>query len=242
MHASAAAAIVVDMTWNATNSAGFATTAGVTADPVVFTVIDGALHCLLVERSNDPFLGSWALPGGFVDFDADHEETPAQTVQRKLTEKTGIGDIYLEQLATYADVGRDPRGRIVSIAYLALVPAQLLPDEGHEAAGWHPVDDLPPMAFDHERIVADARERLRGKLWYSNVAVGLLPVQFTMPQARLVYGAIADEHYDLSNFRRDMIASGLVEECGLAEGARGRPARLWRFVSTSPAWSSTRRR
>lgn len=230
------------MTWNATNSAGFATTAGITADPVVFTVIDGTLHCLLVERASEPFTGSWALPGGFVDFDPANEETPAQTVQRKLTEKTKVGDIYLEQLATYADLGRDPRGRILSIAYLALVPAQMLPEDAHEAAGWHPVADLPSIAFDHRQIIADAQERLRGKLWYSNVAVGLLPTEFTMPQARLVYGAIADEHYDLSNFRRDMISSGLVEECGVTEGGRGRPARLWRFVSSAPAWSPTRRR
>ena len=214
----------------ATNSEGYEAPIGLAADAVVFTVADGRLSVLLVRRGR-----SWALPGGFVGATED----PADTVVRKLVEKTGLPPIYLEQLRTYADPRRDRRGWLPSVAYLALVPAELLPADSPRDAAWHPVDELPKTAFDHARIVDDGLERVRGKLWYSNVAVGLLPPAFTIAQAREVYEEIAGVEYDPGNFSRDLRASGLVTETGgIAEhGGAGRPPRLFRFVSRDPAWA-----
>jgi len=219
----------------ARNSEGYEAPIGLAADPVVFTVAAGRLSVLLARRTETPARGRWALPGGFV---GAHED-PAETVTRKLEEKAGIPPIYLEQLRTYAEPRRDPRGWLPSIAYLALVPAELLPADPPGDAAWHPLSSLPRLAFDHERIVTDALERVRGKLWYSNVAVGLLPPEFTLAQAREVYERLAGVDYDPGNFSRDLRASGLVVETGgvAARAGAGRPPRLYRFVSAEPSWS-----
>jgi 8-oxo-dGTP diphosphatase len=219
----------------ARNSAGYEAPIGIAADAVVFTVVDGRLSVLLVRRREPPARGRWSLPGGFVGATED----PADTVVRKLEEKAGMPPIYLEQLRTYAEPRRDPRGWLPTVAYLALVPSELLPEDRATDAAWYPVDSLPAMAFDHARIVEDGLERVRGKLWYSNIAVGLLPPEFTIAQARAVYEEVAGVDYDAGNFSRDLRASGLVVEAGrLADqhGA-GRPARLFRFVSRDPAWA-----
>lgn len=219
---------------SAKNSAGYDAPIGLAADAVVFTVTDG-LAVLLVRRRAAPARGRWALPGGFVG----PTEDPAETVTRKLEEKGGLPPIYLEQLRTYAEPRRDPRGWLPSIAYLALVPAELLPESQASDAAWHPLDDLPTLAFDHGRIVEDGLERVRGKLWYSNIAVGLLPPEFTIAQARSVYEQLAGVEYDAGNFSRDLRASGLVVETGgfAEQHGAGRPARLFRFVSRDPTWS-----
>ena len=159
-----------DADWTAVNSAGFPAPAGIYAVPVVLAPLSGRLHVLLVQRAEAPFAGTWVLPGGFMS----PSERPEETAQRKLTEKTGVGAVYLEQLETYGDPQRDPRGWIPTVAYLALIDAAVLRAEG-SGARWEPVDALPPLGFDHARIVVDAVERLRGKLWWSNIAVGLLP-------------------------------------------------------------------
>jgi 8-oxo-dGTP diphosphatase len=220
---------------SARNSAGYEAPVGIAADPVVLTVADGRLSVLLVRRTEAPARGRWSLPGGFVG----PRENPAETVVRKLKEKAGIPPIYLEQLRTYAEPGRDPRGWLPSVAYLALVPSELLPADRAPDAAWHPVDAVPRLAFDHGRIVADALERARGKLWYSNIAVGLLPPEFTIAQARDVYEEIAGIAYDPGNFSRDLRASGLVVESGSVaqRPGAGRPARLFRFVSSEPTWT-----
>jgi 8-oxo-dGTP diphosphatase len=220
---------------SARNSAGYEAPIGLAADPVVFTVSGGQLAVLLARRTEAPARGRWALPGGFVGA----KEDPAATVARKLSEKAGVPPIYMEQLRTYAKPGRDSRGWLPSIAYLALVPAELLPRNRPGRATWHAVHELPRLAFDHARIVADGLERIRGKLWYSNVAAGLLPPEFTIARAREVYEVIAGMPYDPGNFSRDLRASGLIVDTGhIAEQERvGRPAQLFRFVSTEPAWS-----
>jgi 8-oxo-dGTP diphosphatase len=219
----------------ARNSTGYEAPIGLAADPVVFTVAAGRLSVLLARRTEAPARGRWALPGGFVGA----REDPAATVARKLEEKAGIPPIYLEQLRTYAEPGRDPRGWLPSIAYLALVPADLLAADPPGDAAWHPLTELPRLAFDHQRIVADALERVRGKLWYSNLAVGLLPPVFTLSQAREVYERVAGVDYDPANFSRDLRASGLVVETGgvAVRAGAGRPPRLYRFVSAEPSWS-----
>ena len=175
----------------------------------------GRLHVLLVQRVEAPFAGTWVLPGGFMS----PTERPEETAQRKLTEKTGVGAVYLEQLETYGDPQRDPRGWIPTVAYLALIDAAVLRAE-ESSARWEPVDALPPLGFDHPRIVVDAVERLRGKLWWSNIAVGLLPERFTMPQARRrVRG----------DQRRDLRAVELPPRAGaVGPGARHRDARQGR--------------
>ena len=223
---------------DARNSAGFEAPAGMTCDPVVLAPLHGRLHVLLVRRDQPPDPGHWALPGGFMSPD----ERPEQTAQRKLTEKTGVGAVYLEQLQSYAQAGRDPRGWIPSITYLALIDAAVLNPDA-TGARWWPVDDLPPLAMDHARIVGDGVERLRGKLWYSNIAVGLLPERFTMPQARRLYEAISGVSYEASNFRRELEQSGLVRSTGeRLKGVPGRPATLYEFVERQPAWSTRRSR
>ena len=201
----------------------------------MLTVVDGRLSVLLVRRSEPPAKGRWSLPGGFVG----PTEDPAATVVRKLEEKAGVPPIYLEQLRTYAEPGRDPRGWLPSVAYLALVPAEVLSPKRAGGAAWYALEALPRLAFDHERIVRDGLERVRGKLWYSNIAVGLLPPAFTIAQAREVYEQVAGLRYDPGNFSRDLRASGLVVESGrVAErGGAGRPAQLFRFASAKPTWT-----
>ena len=224
----------------ARNSAGFEAPAAMTADPVILAPLEGRLHVLLVRRP-EPSPGGgplWALPGGFMSTG----ERPEETAQRKLTEKTGVGTVYLEQLATYGDPDRDPRGWIPAIAYLALIDAAVL-HAAETHARWWPVDELPPVAFDHGRIVADGVERLRGKLWSSNIAVGLLPERFTMTQARRLYEEISGVRYEASNFRRELEGSGLVRATGdVVKGVPGRPAALYEFVVRAPAWSLRRSR
>ena len=156
-------------------------------------------------------------------------ERPGETAQRKLTEKTGVGAVYLEQLQTYAEPDRDPRGWIPTVAYLALIDAAVLRTD-ETGARWVPVDPLPALGFDHAQIVRDGVERLRGKLWWSNIAVGLLPERFTMPQARRVFEAISGIAYEPSNFRRELELSGLHAS---AKGARIR-------LSTSSSSGSPR--
>ena len=219
--------------WTATNSEGFEAPAGLTADPVVLTARDRGLHVLVADRPEGPP----GLPGGFVGPD----EPPVETARRKLAEKAGVADVYLEQLATFADPGRDPRGWIPTVAFLALVPAGTQPAAAD--ARWVPARDHPPLAFDHDAIVAAALDRLEGKLWWSNVAVGVLPGAFTLSEARAVFEAIAGRAYDPGTFARDLRATGLVEPTGeqRREGP-GRPAATYRFRTHEPAWGAGRRK
>jgi 8-oxo-dGTP diphosphatase len=216
---------------DARNSAGYDAPIGVTAEPVVFTLIGDGLRVLLARRLEDPQRGMFALPGGFVGT----EESPEQTAERKLREKTGVGSVHLEQLRTYAEPHRDPRGWLPSIAYLALVPPEALPAEGPQGRdpGWHRVDALPELALDHATIVDDALWRLRARLadkgWFVRVAGGLLAEPFTLGQAQRLYEALRGEPVDAANFRRDALATGLLEETGErhSEGP-GRPGKLYR--------------
>lgn len=215
----------------ARNSAGYDSPIGLTADPVVFTLVGERLSVLLARRLEQPQRGQFALPGGFVGA----EESPAQTAERKLREKTGVGSVHLEQLRTYADPRRDPRGWLPSIAYVALVPPEELPEEGpaERDAGWHPVDDLPELALDHETIVDDGLWRLRArvteKTWFLRVAGALLSDPFTLGQAQRLYEALRGEAVDAANFRRDVRATALLVDTGetLSDGP-GRPGRLYR--------------
>jgi len=220
---------------SARNSAGYAAPIGLSADPVVLTLLDGSLSVLLARRLEEPQRGLFALPGGFVGA----EESPEQTAERKLREKTGVGSVHLEQLRTYAAPDRDPRGWLPSVAYMALVPPEALPEErpADRDASWHRVGELPPLALDHARIVDDGLWRLRArvadKAWFVRVAGGLLPDEFTLRQAQELYEALRGEPVDPANFRRGVRATGLLDDTGRHRSdGPGRPGRVYRRISS----------
>ncbi|WP_199551268.1 NUDIX domain-containing protein [Streptomyces sp. N35] len=208
----------------------------VTVDLAVFTVRDGALQVLLVERGQEPYAGRWALPGGFV-LPAESAETAAR---RELAEETGISDLsglHLEQLRTYSEPDRDPRMRVVSVAFAALGPDLPEPRGGGDAARaeWRPYGTFGALAFDHDVILADAHERIGAKLEYSCLATSFLPPEFTLGELQQVYETVWGTALDRPNFRRKVLATpGFVEPVpggARLTGGRGKPAALYRAGS-----------
>jgi 8-oxo-dGTP diphosphatase len=201
----------------------------VTVDIVIFTIQSGVLKVLLVKRGAPPFLGQFAIPGGFVHED-EHLD---QAALRELQEETGVADVYLEQLYSFGDLARDPRGRVITVAYFALISADRPLKAGTDAtaAEWWPMDQLPALAFDHARILACALERLRNKLEYTTVGFQLLPEKFTLTELQGVYEAILGKQLDKRNFRRKLFLLKILKP--LPEYRRGgqRPAQLYRFVA-----------
>ncbi|MBB2922733.1 NUDIX domain-containing protein [Cellulomonas cellasea] len=204
----------------------------VTVDLVVLTLRAGTLEVLLVERGEEPFRGQRALPGGFVRPD----EGLDAAAERELAEETGLRDVpgHLEQLGSYGEPGRDPRMRVVSVAYLALAPDLPEPRAGTDAAAadWVPVDDAlgAPLAFDHARVLTDGLERARAKLEYSPLATAFCPPEFTVAQLRQVYESVWGQRLDPRNFHRKVTgAPGFLVDTGRTrtEG-RGRPATVYR--------------
>lgn len=186
------------------------------------------LELLLIQMKRAPFEGRWALPGGRIGVD----ETVEAAAARELEEKTGLTDVFLEQLYTFSDPARDPAGRCVAVAHLALVPpdVQVRCNAKYSAIRWFPADRPPPLAFDHKLIAAYAVKRLRAKLSYANVAYSLLPAEFTLGELQKTYEAILGEPLDPRNFRKRIVAVGLVEPTGdLRTGGAHRPGRLFRF-------------
>ena len=201
----------------------------VAVDCVVFGFDDGELKVLLIRRGLAPFKGRWALPGGFVRLD----ETLDDAARRELAEEAGLSDVYLEQLYTFGDVARDPRERVVSVAYYALVALDRHPPTAATdaaAAAWFPVADLPSLAFDHPAIVGAAVHRLRGKVRYQPVGFELLPVTFTLSQLQHLYEAVLERPLDKRNFRKKLLAMDLlVETDEVEQDVAHRAARLYRF-------------
>jgi 8-oxo-dGTP diphosphatase len=205
----------------------------VTVDLAVLTLRAGTLHVLLVERGREPYAGRWALPGGFVR----PEESAEDAARRELAEETGLADVsglHLEQLRTYSDPGRDPRMRVVSVAFAALLPDPPEPHGGGDAAQarWLPYEAAGPLAFDHDRILADAHERVGAKLEYTCIATAFCPTEFTLGELQQVYETVWGTVLDRPNFRRKVLATpGFVEPVpGAARltGGRGKPAALYR--------------
>lgn len=204
----------------------------VTADLIVLTIRDRALHVLLVERGIEPFAGAWALPGGFVEQGEDIE----QAAYRELAEETGVADgVHLEQLRTYGSPARDPRGRVVTVAWLAMAPdlGDAVSGSDARSARWWPVSDVEsgalPLAFDHPEIFADAIERARAKLEYSGLAMAFCPPEFTIAQLRAVYETVWGVPVDARNFHRKVTGTaGFLEPTGAVARDGGRPAQLYR--------------
>lgn len=213
----------------------------VTVDVVVFTLRDKSLQVLLVRRQNEPFAGMWAIPGGFVDMDESLEEAAL----RELEEETGVRDVYLEQLYTFGAPDRDPRGRTITVAYFAVVPAgavRLRAGDDATEARWWPVDRLPSLAFDHADILAYALKRLRYKLEYTAVGFELLPETFTLSELQAAYEIVLGEPLDKRNFRRKILSAAVIEEAGgYRSSGEGRPARLYRFRDDAVAEVKARR-
>ena len=200
----------------------------VAVDLVIFTVRDGALQVLLVERGVPPFKGQWALPGGFVL----ERETLEDAARRELQEETGLADVYLEQLYTFGEPDRDPRGRTIAVAYYALTPpAPVQASTDAAAAAWHPAARPPKLAFDHAKILRTGLERLRAKLGYSTVGFELLPRQFTLTELQALYEAILERPLDKRNFRKKILSLGVLKSEGQKRAAGAhRPARLYSFA------------
>ncbi|MFN8654008.1 MAG: NUDIX domain-containing protein [Gemmatimonadales bacterium] len=200
----------------------------VAVDVVVFTIREGRLAVLLIRRGIPPYEGAWAIPGGFVL----PEEGVEAAARRELEEETGVRDVYLEQLYTFGEPGRDPRGRVVSVAYFALISSDREIAGGSDAAEarWWPMDELPPLAFDHAGILTYALERLRNKLEYTTVGFQLLPAEFTLSELQQVYEAILGRTLDKRNFRRKIELLGILTPLKQQRrSGASRPAQLFRF-------------
>ncbi|MER5626428.1 NUDIX hydrolase [Streptosporangium sp. NPDC002544] len=202
-------------------------------DLVILTLRDARLNVLLVERGVAPYRGALALPGGFL---RDESEDIEAAARRELSEEASLADVHLETLGVYGEPGRDPRGRVVSVAYLAIAPRLPEPVAGTDAAGasWTPVDDAlslgTELAFDHRRIVADGIERARGKLEYTALATAFCDETFTISELQLVYEAVWGVRLDPRNFyRKVQSARGFIVSDGpMRRTSNGRPARLFR--------------
>lgn len=197
----------------------------VAVDVALFTIQGESLKVLLVKRSKGPFQGSWSLPGGLVQ----REESVDEAALRALQEETGITTVYLEQLYTFGDLDRDPRGRVITVSYYAAV--RTAQSGTQTTTRWHSVKRLPALAFDHRKIVSSALERLRNKVNYTSVAFQLLPKKFTLPELQRAYEVILEQHLDKRNFRKKMLQLGFLRDTGeqRLEG-RQRPARLYAFT------------
>jgi 8-oxo-dGTP diphosphatase len=202
----------------------------VTVDCVIFGVDQPTvLQVLLIQRKIPPFAGAWALPGGFVGLDESLDEA----ARRELAEETGLKDVFLEQLYTFGTVDRDPRERVITVAYYALVnltehPVQA--DTDASDAGWFPLDRLPPLAFDHELILERAIARLKGKIRYEPIGFELLPRRFTLTELQKLYETILGQPLDKRNFRKKILAMGLLRSLEIFRtGVANRAARLYEF-------------
>jgi 8-oxo-dGTP diphosphatase len=202
-----------------------------TVDAIIFQLIDNVLNVALIQRANEPFKGAWALPGGY----SPEGETTLQALERVVEYKAGINiqnDLsYIEQLYTFDTVARDPRGHAVSVTYMGC-GRNISPDKAYSVVSFFPVNNLPPIAYDHKDIIAYAHQRLIAKLTYTNAVYAFLPERFTLGELQSAYEAIFGHELDKRNFRKKFLGLGLSEETDemKREGAH-RPARLHRFKS-----------
>ena len=201
-----------------------------TVDIVIFTLSKGSLQVLLVKRGVPPFEGQFAVPGGFIRGDESLEEAAL----RELHEETGVRNVFLEQLYTFGDPKRDPRGRVITVAYYALIASDklsLVAGADAAEAQWFPASSLPPLAFDHKSILDYALERLRNKLEYTTVGFQLVPEKFTLGELQAVYEAILGRQLDKRNFRRKLSLLGILKPLREWQRTGRKPAQLFRFAA-----------
>ncbi|MBI2129702.1 NUDIX hydrolase [Candidatus Woesearchaeota archaeon] len=201
----------------------------IAVDAVIFTILDKELKILLIKRKNDPFKGRYALPGGFVELDENLEDA----ARRELEEETGVKNIFLKKLHAFGDVGRDPRGRVITIPFLALIDGDKIKfhsTSDAELARWHSVYDLPDLAFDHKKIIEDALQHLRFEMQNTNIAFQMMPEKFTLTELQQAHEIVLDKKTDKRNFRKKISELGILK--GLPEtkmeGAH-RPAKIYSF-------------
>lgn len=201
----------------------------VTVDVVIFNLVRNELQVLLIKRKSWPYENKWAIPGGFVNIDESLEDA----AKRELAEETSVQDVYLEQLYTFGAPDRDPRTRVITVVYFALMAKEEIDIRAADDAidvKWFSIYKLPSLAFDHEEILNYALSRLRGKLNYTNIAFRLLPEQFTLRELQNVYEIVLNRKLDKRNFRKKILSTGILLDTGQTkmEGTH-RPARLYRF-------------
>lgn len=206
----------------------------IAADVVIFAIERGVLKVLLIKMKKRPFTEMWAAPGGLVK---PHESMDV-AAERHLASKTGIKNAYLEQLYTFGKPDRDPFGRVVSVAYMALLPdtsIQLKTTADYSDVRWFGVNNLPKLAYDHKEIISYAIERLHAKLEYTNIAYSMLPKKFTLGELQRTYEAVLGKMLDKRNFRKKFLALGLVKKLREKKlGQANRPAELFSFTSRYP--------
>ena len=200
-----------------------------TVDCVIFGLDESAkLKILLIQRGHDPYEGQWALPGGFVDMDEPLEEAAL----RELKEETGVENVFIEQLYTFGSPHRDPRGRVVTVVYYALINLaeyRIAADSDARDVRWFPVDDLPTLAFDHAAILEVAIKRLRSKMQYQPVGFELLPDSFTLTHLQQLYETILGKNLNKRNFRTKFLKMDILKEVSILRGVAHRPAQLYAF-------------
>jgi 8-oxo-dGTP diphosphatase len=213
----------------------------ITVDVVIFRLHEDVLKVLLIRRAFPPFKGKWALPGGFVNIDEALEDAAL----REMEEETGVRDVYLEQLYTFGNPKRDPRGRVITVAYFALISKDIEVHASEEAThvAWYQVNKIPDLAFDHEKILGYAFQRLRYKLEYSAVGFELLPDEFTLSDLQKAYEIVLGEKLDKRNFRSRILEAEILMETKHMKTApgQGRPARLYRYRKSAAKETKARR-
>ena len=206
----------------------------IATDVVIFTVHEEQLKVLLIKMKKKPFGGMWAIPGGLVR----GKESVDEAAQQHLIEKTGVHDVFLEQLYTFGRVDRDPFGRVVSVAYIALIPnagITLKTTADYDDVAWFPIKKLPRLAYDHHEILEMAVQRLKAKLGYSTISYSLLPKEFTLRQLQHIYEVILGHQLDKRNFRKKSVSLNLLKKTGKKRTRDiSRPAELYVFAKRSP--------
>ena len=198
----------------------------VTVDIVIFTIQDDDLKVLLVKRNIEPFKGKWAIPGGFVRIDESLEEAAI----RELQEETGVSNVYLEQLYTFGNPKRDPRGRVITVAYMALVNSEninLKASTDASEAQWFSTKKIPDLAFDHKNILNYSVKRLKWKFEYTTVAFSMLPKKFTISQLQDIYEIVFDKEFDKRNFAKKILLLEVLKEEGIKKDVSHRPPMLY---------------
>jgi len=198
----------------------------VTADIVIFTVQDNELKILLVKRAVEPFKNKWAIPGGFVKMNESLEDA----AKRELMEETGVGEVYLEQLYSFGEPKRDPRGRVITIAYVALINSEKIKIRASTDVSevqWFSIKKIPPLAFDHKKILDYALKRLKWKFEYTPIAFSLLSKEFTLGEIQKIYEIVFNQQFDKRNFSKKILSLNILKEETIKRDVSHRPPQLY---------------